>query len=86
MIKMIKIGQRLSKCFITDKGLRQGCWISPKLFKICVEEALKIRKENCRGIELNVNGTSIFILQFANDRVIIAKQKTKTKQKKIQRK
>lgn len=37
---------------------------------------MKLWKKNCRGIGLNVNGTSIFTLQFAGDQVIIAKCKS----------
>ena len=36
----VKIGKRLSKGFIVNKGLRQGCSVSPTLFKIYLAKAL----------------------------------------------
>ena len=41
-ISKIKIGSKLSKRFEVFKGLRQGCSLSPALFKIYVHEVLRI--------------------------------------------
>ncbi|XP_045474960.1 secreted RxLR effector protein 78-like [Harmonia axyridis] len=37
----VRRGQRLSRGFSVDKGLKQGCCLSPTLFKIYLEQALK---------------------------------------------
>jgi len=37
----IKIGKQLSSGFYITKGLRQGCSLSPTLFKICIQNALE---------------------------------------------
>jgi hypothetical protein len=59
----IWIKNQISETFIFNKGLRQGCRISPTLFKIFLNEALKnwIRKYKCMGI---------CTLLFADDQVI----------------
>lgn len=38
---MLKIGNNLSESFLVTKGLRQGCWLSPNLYNIYLNEAFK---------------------------------------------
>ena len=65
----------MSEGFDVTKGLRQGCCISPTLFKIYVEKALNIWKRKCSGMGGNVDNTTIYILQFEDDQVVMAKNK-----------
>lgn len=45
----IKKGQTLSKGFNVDKGLKQSCSLSPTLFKIYLQQALKVWKKQWYG-------------------------------------
>lgn len=72
----IKVGQYISNGFIVTKGLRQGCCISPTLFKIYVEHLLQDWKRKCSPMGLPINDeTTIYTLQFADDQVLIAQDK-----------
>ena len=58
-----------------NKGLRQGCCVSPTLFKIYVARALKQWKKKCKGMGVDLDGVCLYTLQFADDQVIIANDK-----------
>ena len=45
-VSKIKIGKQLSSGFYITNGLRQGCSLSPTLFKICIQKALKYCRRN----------------------------------------
>ena len=65
----VKNGGLLSEPFALERGVRQGCPVSPMLFVIGVEIlALKIRQGNqIKGITLPNSPKSIRILQYADD-------------------
>jgi hypothetical protein len=46
----VKNGNKLSYPFNITKGLRQGCCISPTLFKIYIRKALEEWKRKCHGM------------------------------------
>ena len=71
-LSYIKQGGLLSEGFEVTKGLRQGCSISPTLFEIYVEKALNTWKRKCCGMGYNVENTTIYTLQFADDQVVMA--------------
>ena len=56
-------------------GLRQGCCVSPTLFKIYIEKTLNIWKRKCCGMGYNVDNTLIYMLQFADDQMVMAQSK-----------
>jgi hypothetical protein len=58
-LSYIKLGGLLSEGLEVRKGLRQGCCISPTLFKIYIEKALIIWKRKCCGMGYNVDNTMI---------------------------
>lgn len=69
----VKTGNARSKMFIINKGLRQGCCISPTLFKIYIAKALQQWKKKCSGMGIQIDNNSyLYTLQFANDQVICA--------------
>lgn len=68
----IKIKNKVSTEFRITKGLRQGCCLSPTLFKIYLEEALKGWKKKCRHMGVLVGDKNIYTLQFADDQIILA--------------
>jgi len=52
------------------KGVKQGCNLSPTLFNLYTEEALKeIRKENIEGVK--IGGILVQMLRFADDNAVI---------------
>lgn len=68
----IKVGQRISEGFKVNKGLKQGCCLSPTLFKIYLEQALKLWKRKCSNMGITLNNTSLYTLCFADDQIVLA--------------
>ena len=60
----------VKKCALIRKGVRQGCSVSPLLFNIFIESAIKTFKERTKGVK--VNGRQIHSMRFANDIAIVA--------------
>ena len=58
------------------KGLRQGCCISPTLFKIYLNAALRKWRRACEGMGVQLNeDTTLYTLHFADDQVVVAQDK-----------
>lgn len=72
MTAKIKVGQKLSKSINVTKGLRQGCCVSPTLFKIFVKEALGNWRKKCEPMGITIGEGTLYTLQFADDQVILA--------------
>ena len=68
----IKIGKQLSSGFYITKGLRQGCSLSPTLFKIYIQNALENWQKKCAKMVLEIQETTIYSLLFADDHLLIA--------------
>jgi len=68
----IKIGKQLSSGFYLTKGLRQGCSLSPTLFKIYIQNALDNWQKKCAKMGLEIQDTTIYSLLFADDQLLIA--------------
>lgn len=68
----IKIGNQVSSSFMVTKGLRQGCSMSPLLFNLYVEAALRQWKRNVGGMGVPIGEDTLFSLSFADDQVILA--------------
>ena len=69
----VKSHGELSLGFLITKGLKQGCCLSPTLFKVYLEEVLKEWKRCCSGmgVPLREDGT-LYTLCFADDQMVIA--------------
>ena len=69
----IRCQGRFSEGFYVNKGLKQGCCLSPTLFKVFLEQVLKEWKRKCAGmgVPLDEIGT-LFTLCFADDQVVVA--------------
>jgi len=74
-IARIKVGNRLSRKFCVNKGLRQECYVSPTLFKIYVAKTLSQWKRKCRRMGVELGEAYLYILQFADDQVVVANDK-----------
>ena len=69
---LIKFNNKLSKLVEINKGVRQGCQLSPTLFNIYLDEIItKWQKLDITGIKLSKN-QQLSTLLFADDQVIIA--------------
>ena len=61
----IKCQGRLSVGFHVTKGLKQGCCLSPTLFKVFLEHVLKEWKKKCSGMGVIISDTyALFTLCF----------------------
>lgn len=70
---LIKVGKEITKePFRITKGLRQGCCLSPTLFKIYIQKALKLWCRKCAGMGIEIGNQCIYTLLFADDQVLIA--------------
>lgn len=69
---IIKISNKVSTPFRTDKGVRQGCCLSPTLFKIYLEHILTDWKKKCEYMGIPIHDNHIYSLLFADDQVIMA--------------
>jgi hypothetical protein len=58
----VKIGNKLSHPFNITKGLRQGCCISPTLFKIYIRKALEEMKSKCSRMGIPLENTTLHSL------------------------
>lgn len=56
----------------TTKGLRQGCSLSPTLFKIYLDKALTKWTSKIREMGLQIGDEKLFSLYFADDQMVIA--------------
>ena len=68
----MKIGNLIKKGFKVTKGLRQGCSLSPTLFKIYLERVLRNWKRRCQPMGIPIQNTHVYSLNFADDQVLIA--------------
>lgn len=69
----VKLGNKLTSRFSVSKGLKQGCCLSPSLFKIYLERALKVWKSKCHNMGTPLDEeTTLYTLSFADDQIVIA--------------
>jgi hypothetical protein len=68
----IKVGNLITKGFKVTKGLRQGCSLSPTLFKIYQERVLRNWKRKCQPMGIPIQNTYLYSLNFADDQVLLA--------------
>jgi hypothetical protein len=68
----IKIGNQITKGFKVTKGLRQGCSLSPTIFKIYLEQVLRNWKRKCQPMGLPNPNTYVYSLNFADDQLLLA--------------
>ena len=70
---IINIGDEKSKAKI-KKGVRQGCVLSPMIFNLYIEEAIKEFK-NKIDTGIQIQGQKIAMLRFADDVALLGSNK-----------
>ncbi len=71
-ISQVQICKNLSESIFITKGLRQGCSLSPTLFKIYLQKSLETWKKKVDRMGVPIGNKSLYTLLFADDQVIIA--------------
>lgn len=66
---VIRIKESESEGIRIEKGVRQGCCLSPILFNIYLEEMLQELLEDCRGVGI---GRRVKCIRFADDMALLA--------------
>jgi hypothetical protein len=65
------MGNLITKGFKVTKGLRQGCSLSPTLFKIYLGVLLNWKRK-CQPMCIPIQNTYVHSLNFADDQVLLA--------------
>lgn len=68
----IKMGRKITQSIKTNKGLKQGCSLSPLLFNIYMEQVLETWYKKCSQMGVLINDRCLHSLLFADDQVILA--------------
>ena len=66
----LKFNNKMSRNFLTKKGVKQGCILSPKLFNIFINDIPDIFDESCCPARLG--DTNINCLMYADDLIILS--------------
>lgn len=69
----VKIGNDLTTQFNVNKGLRQGCSMSPILFNIYLDATLEQWRRKCGGMGIPLEDRTLYTLHYADDQVILAR-------------
>ncbi|KAH0820314.1 hypothetical protein GEV33_002477 [Tenebrio molitor] len=82
-ISRVRVGGRVSECFKTYKGVRQGCPLSPSLFAAFIGDMEEMfRKGQAGGVV--VGKEKVWSLAYADDLVVLAKEEKGMKEIEIQ--
>jgi len=68
----IKVGNQISETFTQTKGVKQGSCLSPTLFKIYLNNALKQWTRKCSPMGIWLEDSPIHTILFADDQVVFA--------------
>ena len=71
-VSKIKIGKQFSSGFYITKGLRQGCSLSPTLFKKYILKALENWRKKCAKMGLEIQDTAIYSMLLADEQLLSA--------------
>lgn len=72
----VRVEGRESECFTVETGVKQGDCISPSLFNLVLEKALKKASSIGRG---TIVGDEVKLLAFADDIVVLAEEEEELK-------
>lgn len=69
---VVSLDKKCSEVFKVQKGVRQGCILSPRLFNIYGEYIIRAALENYEG-GVSINGKKINNLRYADDTTLVAR-------------
>lgn len=70
----VSVGGEMGKAFWTAREVRQGCPLSTKLFVLLLADLYKRMERKGKG-GVEVGGNRLFALAYADDLVILAREK-----------
>jgi len=70
---VVKVGNKMGKKFWTEKGVRQGCPLSPLLFNLMIADIEEgLGRDEVGGTR--VGGRKVKVLEYADDLVVLAEE------------
>ena len=67
----VRVGESVSESFWTERGVRQGCPLSPLVFNVCMADLEeRLREEGWGGVKMG--GEKVYELAYADDIVLMA--------------
>ncbi len=69
----LKIGNRISRKFMTHRGVKQGCILSPKLFNLFINDIPDIFDRTCDPVHLG--NEELSCLMYADDLILMSETK-----------
>lgn len=69
---VVRVGQKMSKKFWVENGVRQGCPMSPTLFNIYMADIEEELKKRNGGVK--VGNEKVWTIEYADDIVLIAEE------------
>ena len=71
----VRTGHGTTNCFQIEKGVRQGCILSPCLFTLCAEYIMQTSKLDEAQAGMKIAGRNINNLRYADDITLMAESK-----------
>jgi len=67
----VRVNDEFSEACQVDRGVRQGCFLSPLLYIIYDEAMMKEATENVQE-GISVEGATVSLIRYADDKVVVA--------------
>ena len=75
----VRTGHGTTNCFQIEKGVRQGCILSPCLFTLCAEYIMQTSKLDEAQAGMKIAGRNINNLRYADDTTLLSESQEELK-------